>query len=164
VRRRRGRQIVPHNRAWRRARRSSVAEMSQQDVEMILARHLASRLAVPVLLVDARGDTLFFNEPAALIFGQSFDDFEATPFEARTAVLAPRDEHGRALPVDQLPGMIAMRERRSVHAAFQMHAVDGSLHAVEATALPLESAGGHVLGAMVLVWDRDAPATGEAGP
>lgn len=133
--------------------------MNQQDVELILARHLVSRLAVPVLLVDARGDTLFFNEPAALIFGQSYDDFDATPFEARTSILAPRDEHGRPLPVDQLPGMIAIRERRPAHAAFGIHSVDGSLHPVEATAIPLESAGGRVLGAMVVLWTRPADAS-----
>ena len=138
--------------------------MSQQDVELILTRHLVSRLAVPVLLVDAHGNTLFFNEPAALILGQSFDDFEAMPFEERTRILAPRDASG-PLPVDQLPGMIAMRERRPAHAAFQIHSVDGALHAIEATAIPLETAGGLVLGAMVVLWSRspERPAT-KAGP
>jgi PAS domain-containing protein len=126
--------------------------MDHLDVELILARHLVSRLAVPVLLVDARGDTLFFNEPAGLILGQSFDDFDAMPFEARTAMLAPRDERGRPLSVDQLPGMIAMRERRPTHASFQIHSVDGSLNVVEATAIPLEGPGGNILGAMVVLW------------
>ena len=128
--------------------------MDHLDVELILARHLVSRLAVPVLLVDARGDTLFFNEPAGLILGQSFDDFDAMPFEARIAMLAPRDEGGRSLPVDQLPGMVAMRERRPTHAAFQIHSLDGSLNAVEATAIPLEGPGGNILGAMVVLWMR----------
>jgi PAS domain-containing protein len=127
------------------------------EVELILARHLVSRLAVPLLLVDARGDTLFFNESAALILGRGFDDFDAMPFEARTTMLAPRDELGRPLPVDQLPGMIAMRERRAAHAAFQIHNVDGALQAVEATAIPLEGAGGNVLGAMVVLWRRPPP-------
>lgn len=139
--------------------------MSQQEVELILARHLVSRLAVPVLLVNARGDTLFFNGPAALILGQSFDDFEAMPFEERARMLASRDASGRPLPADQLPGMIAMRERRPAHAAFQIHSVDGALHAIEATAIPLESAGGLVLGAMVVLWSRspERPTT-KAGP
>src|SRR4051794_35850271 len=50
-------------------------------VELILARQLASGLTVPVLLVDARGDTLFYNEPAEVIFGRSFDEITALPFE-----------------------------------------------------------------------------------
>jgi PAS domain-containing protein len=123
-----------------------------QAVEMILARQLASELAVPVLLVDARGDTLFYNEPAQAIFGRAFDDIDTLPFEERTAMLAPRRENGEPLPVEQLPGMLAMRERRPAHAEFYIHGLDGILREVEATATPVESAGGHVLGALIIMW------------
>lgn len=129
--------------------------MAQHQVELILARQLASQLAVAVLLVDASGDTLFFNEPAELIFGRRFDEVDALPFERRTAILAPRHEDGRPMPVDQLPGMVAMRTRRPMHAAFHMHGLDGVLRPVSATAIPLESAGGHVLGAFVILWTND---------
>jgi PAS domain-containing protein len=121
------------------------------EVELILARQHASVLAVPVLLVDARGDTLFFNEPAETILGRRFDEVDALPFEERTAILAPRLENGEPLPVDQLPGMIAMRERRAAHAEFYIHGLDGILRPVEATAIPLASAGGQVLGAMIVL-------------
>ena len=122
------------------------------EVELILARQLASGLAVPVLLVDARGDTLFYNEPAEAIFGRRFDEIDALPFEERAAMLAPRRENGEPLPVDQLPGMIAIRERRPAHAQIHIHGFDGELRAVEATAIPIESAGGHVLGTLVVMW------------
>lgn len=121
-------------------------------MELILARQLASGLAIPVLVVDARGDTLFYNEPAEAIFGRHFDEIDALPFEERTAMLAPRREDGEPLPVEQLPGMLAMRERRPAHAEFHIHGLDGILRAVEATAIPVESAGGHVLGAMIVMW------------
>lgn len=122
------------------------------EVELILARQHASVLAIPVLLVDARGDTLFFNEPAESILGRQFDEIDALPFEERAAILAPRHENGEALPVEQLPGMIAMRERRPAHAEFYIHGLDGILRPVEATAIPLESAGGHILGAMIVMF------------
>jgi PAS domain-containing protein len=121
------------------------------EVELILARQHASVLGVPVLLVDARGDTLYFNEPAESILGRRFDEVDALPFEERTAILAPRRANGDPLPVDQLPGMIAMRERRPAHAEFHIHDLDGILRPVEATAIPLESAGGQVLGALIVV-------------
>lgn len=121
-------------------------------VELILARQLASGLSVPVLLVDARGDTVFYNEPAEAIFGRAFDEIDALPFEERTAMLAPRRENGDPLPVERLPGMLAMRERRPAHAEFYIHGLDGVLRAVEATATPVESAGGHVLGALIIMW------------
>lgn len=77
-------------------------------------------------------------------------------------MLAPRDQSGTPIPGDQLPGIIAMRERRPSHAVFQIHSVDRVLHDVEATAIPLEGVGGNVLGAMVILWEeRRSP--GEAG-
>ena len=135
--------------------------MDSLEIELILARHLVSRLAVPVLLVDARGDTLFFNEPAEQIFRQRFDDFETMSFEQRAAVLAPLDREGEYLPPDQLPGMVAMRERRPAHAAFRIHSVDRVPHDVEATAIPLEGVGGNVLGAMVILWKEHRAAARE---
>lgn len=128
--------------------------MAQRPVELILARQLAGCLAVPVLLVDANGDTLFFNEPAELIFARRFDEIEALEFAERTKVLAPHRDDGAALPTDDLPGIVAMRERRPAHAAFNVHGFDGVTRRVEATAIPLESAGGHVLGALVILWAR----------
>lgn len=122
-----------------------------QAVEIILARQFASGLSVPVLLVDARGDTLFYNEPAEAIFGRRFDEIDALPFEERAALLAPRRQDGEPLPVEQLPGMLAMREHRSAHAEFYIHGLDGVLRAVEATAIPVESAGGQVLGTLVVM-------------
>jgi PAS domain-containing protein len=121
-------------------------------VELILARQLASGLAVPVLIVDDRGDTVFYNEPAEAIFGRNFDEIDALPFEERARMLAPRRDDGQPLPVERLPGMMAMRERRPAHAEFYIHGFDGILRAVEATAIPVESAGGHVLGALIVVW------------
>lgn len=121
-------------------------------VELILARQLASGLSVPVLLVDARGDTVFYNEPAEAIFGRHFDEIDALRFEERTAMLAPRRADGQPLPVEKLPGMLAMHERRPAHAEFFIHGLDGALRQVEATAIPVESAGGHVLGALVVMY------------
>jgi PAS domain-containing protein len=136
--------------------------VDQYQVELILARQLAGGLAVPVLLVDGRGDTVFFNEPAEVLFGRRFDEVDALPFEERTALLAPRHPDGRPLPVDELPGVRAMRERRPAHVAFHMHGLDGVLRPVEATAIPLESARGHVLGAFVVLWSQDSAAASTA--
>jgi PAS domain-containing protein len=122
------------------------------SVEIILARQFASELAVPALLVDVRGDTLFYNVSAEALFGRHLDETDALPLEERTALLAPRGEDGQPLPVGLLPAMLAMRERRPAHAQFAIHGLDGVLRAVEATALPIESAGGQVLGALIAMW------------
>jgi PAS domain-containing protein len=138
--------------------------VAQRPVELILARQLASSLAVPVLLVDASGDTLFFNEPAELIFARRFDEIEALGFEERTNVLAPRRADGGPLPVSELPGIVAMRDRRPAHASLHIHGFDGVLRPVEATAVPLESASGHVLGALVVLWSSQDPSSPSPAP
>jgi PAS domain-containing protein len=134
----------------------------QRPVELIVARQLAAALLVPVLLIDESGDTLFYNEPAEKIFGRRFDEIEELPFEDRTSIVAPLNDEGRPLPVDQLPGVIAMRERRPAHVAFHMHGLDGVLRPVSATAVPIESAGGNLLGAIVFVWRRSPAEPGVA--
>lgn len=135
--------------------------MAQQPIELILARQLASRLAVPVLLVDANGDTLFFNEPAEAILGTPFDEVDSLSFEERAAFLSPRDLGGQRLAPRDLPGMVAIRERRPSHGIFDISGLDGVRRPVEATGIPLEGAGGHMLGALVIMWT--APAAEAAG-
>lgn len=126
--------------------------MSQNHVELILARKLAEGLVVPALLVDGRGDTLYFNEPAEFVFGRSFDDIDSLPFEERTQTLAPLTADGAPIPPESLPGMQAMLTHKPVYAAFYIHGLDGVLRPIEATAIPLESAGGDLVGALVFLW------------
>ena len=128
--------------------------MAQQDVAIIITRQFAEGLSVAALVVDGRGDTLFFNEPAERIFGRRFDEVDALPFDERAAILAPRGDDGQPMPVDQLPGMVAMRELRPVYASFHINGLDGILRPIEATAIPLTDAGGQVIGALVLLWPQ----------
>ena len=136
----------------------TIDPVPQYEVELILARQLADGLAVPVLLVDQRGDTVFFNEPAEVLLGRRFDEVDALPLETRAALMAPRFADGRPLPVEDMPGIRAMRERRPAHVAFHVTGLDGVLRAIEATGIPLESARGNVLGALVILWGQDEEA------
>lgn len=89
-----------------------------------MARQLAGGLAVPIVLLDVRGDAIFYNEPAESLFGRLFDEVDVMPFEERSAILALRREGGDPIPVDLLPGMIAMRERRPVYAESYINGLD----------------------------------------
>lgn len=129
--------------------------MPQREMELILARQLAGGLSVPVLLVDARGDTLFFNESAEMLLGRRLDEIDSLALEERASLLAPRDAEGHLLPMDDFPSMQAMRERRPAHAAIHLHGLDGVLRPVEVTAIPIQSGRGHVLGAIVVLWAQD---------
>jgi PAS domain S-box-containing protein len=133
------------------------AAMGQQPIELILARQLASRLAVPVMLVDEHGDTLYFNEPAEAILGLRFDELDTMSSEDRARFMSPRDAGGHRLTPRELPAAVALRERRPSHAIFEIAGIDGVRRPVEATGIPLEGAGGHMLGAPVIIWRTAAP-------
>ncbi len=128
--------------------------MPQRDIGLILMRQLASGLAVPLILVDAGGDLLFFNEPAELVLGQRFDEVGELTLESRLRLFAFRDEDGSLLPDDQAPLVVALQERRPVHRRVWMRALDGMDRAIEVAAFPLLGAGGHLIGGVAMFWER----------
>ncbi len=129
--------------------------MAQREIELILARQLATLLAVPILLVDANGDLLFFNEPAERILGRRFDEVDEMSVEDRAEALQFRDEAGRRIPIESLPLVVALRERRPCHATLQMRGLDGVVRTIETTAFPLEGAMGHLIGGMTMFWQTE---------
>ena len=138
--------------------------MPQRAIELILARQLASGLAVAVLLVDAQGDLLYINEPAEAIFGRRFDEIDSLPLAERGHVLAPRDRDGNALPTSELPGIVAIRIKRPVHASFWINALDGRPRATESTAIPLQGVDDSIVGSMILIWLVDMAPPEEMQP
>lgn len=121
-------------------------------VELIVARQLAGGLAIPIVLIDVRGDAIFYNEPAESLFGRLFDEVDVMALEERSAILALRRESGDPIPVDLLPGMIAIRERRPVYSEVYINGLDGVLRPLTLTAMPVMSADGSVLGALNFMW------------
>lgn len=128
--------------------------MAQRDVGLILMRQLASGLAVPTLIADETGELLFFNEPAEQLIGQRFDEIGDMPLGELTRAFAFRDEQGNSLPEDQVPLNVAMRELRPVHRRVIGRGFDGVDRNVEITAFPLLGAGGHLIGAVAMFWER----------
>ncbi len=128
--------------------------MTQRDVGLILMRQLASGLAVPTLIADETGELLYFNEPAEVLLGQRFDETDDLLRGEFSRSFALRDEQGNPLPEDQVPLTVAMRERRAVHRRVIGRGFDGVDRSVEITAFPLLGAGGHLIGAVAMFWER----------
>lgn len=127
--------------------------MPQRSVELILMRQLAGTLAVPMLLADRDGDMLFFNEPAEVLLGQRFDDVGDMPIERRRAIFSFRDEAGQPLQGEP-PLMVAINERRPVHRRIWLRGFDGRDRPLEASAFPLVTAEGRLVGGVVMFWER----------
>jgi PAS domain-containing protein len=128
--------------------------MAQQPIELILVRHLASRLAVPAFVVDAAGDLVYFNEPAEATLGRRFDEIRTMPFDEWTTAFAPASD-ARALAVDDLPLVIAVRKGIPAHRRFQITGGDGVERSIEASAFPITTPPDRLVGAVAMFWEVD---------
>lgn len=124
--------------------------MSQQPVELILAKQLASHLAHPVFLVDPQGALIFYNEPAEGLLGLRYEETGAMPLKEWGTIFTPTDEDGTVLPPEQLPLAVALRERRPEHGRLWIKGLDGVDRRIIVMAFPIEGHGGRYLGAMAL--------------
>ena len=66
--------------------------MAQKAIELILMRQLASSLAMPIFLVDASGNLLFYNEPAEQLLGSRFDETGEMSMKEWSSLFAPIGE------------------------------------------------------------------------
>ena len=127
----------------------------QKEIEVILARQLASYLAVPIFIVDPAGTLVYYNEPAESILGCRFDETGAMPHGEWATVYAPEDEQGVQLAPEALPLAIALSERRPNNARFWIKGLDGVRRHIEVTAFPLIGQQARYLGAIALFWSLD---------
>jgi PAS domain-containing protein len=129
--------------------------VAQYAVELIVLKQVASYLATPVFLVDPDGNLLFYNEPAELVLGRRFDETGEMPLEEWSSVFVPENEDGSPMAAEELPLVIALRERRPAHAPFVITGLDGTRRSIATTAFPLIAQSGHQLGAVALFWLED---------
>ena len=122
-------------------------------IEIILTRQLAEYLSVPLLLVDSKGDLLFFNEPAEGILGRRFEDTGRIPPEEWSRMLSTVDDDGRPVPPEDLPLMTTLATRLPAHR--RLHLVDGGAgtRAIEVTSIPIAGLHGDFLGAAAMFWE-----------
>jgi PAS domain-containing protein len=128
--------------------------MSQQEIEVILSRHLAECLAMPIFIVNPDGDLIFYNEPAEAILGQSYTETGMMPAKEWATIFQPFDSEGNPLPPDELPLIIALREHHPAHRLFNIHGKDGVAREIEVTAFPLIGQADRFLGALAIFWEN----------
>ena len=127
--------------------------MPQQEIEIILARHLSEYLVMPIFIVNPAGDLIFYNEPAEAILGQSYSETGLMPSSEWSTVFNPMDSQGRSIPPEELPLVIALKERRLAHKIIWIQGLDGVMREIEVTAFPLIGQAERFLGAMAIFWE-----------
>jgi len=127
--------------------------MSQQEIEVILSRHLAEYLDMPIFIVNPDGDLIFYNEQAEAVLGTRYDETGLMPANEWSTIFHPMDADGNPLPADELPLIIAITKHRPAHKTFWIRGMDGNLRRIEVTALPLIGQAGRFLGGIAIFWE-----------
>jgi PAS domain-containing protein len=124
-----------------------------QAIELILMRQLATYLGVPIFIVGADEQLLYYNEAAEMLLGRPYGDAGQMSLQDLTAIFQVVDAKGAPLAWDEQPLAIALRNNRPAHTRIRFHALDGVMRDVEVTAFPLEGQGGRRLGAAAIFWE-----------
>jgi len=127
-----------------------------KPLQLILARELASNLATPMHLIDARGMLVFYNDAAAVLLGKSFGEVGEIPAEEFGALLRMKTPDGKSLRRRDSPSAIAFSERRPTHMTLAATGFDGVERLVHATAFPLFGTSDEMHGVVTLFWQVGA--------
>jgi hypothetical protein len=122
-------------------------------IELILTRQLAEYLSVPLLLVDSKGDLLFYNEPAESILGRRFEDTGRLTAEEWATMVTVVDDQGQPVAARDLPLMTTLATRLPAHGRLRIVDGERGSRAIEVTAIPIAGLHGDFLGAAALFWE-----------
>ncbi len=120
---------------------------------LILAKDLAANLATAMLVVDAQGDLVFFNEPAEHIFGRAYAETQMNTADLARA-FRPVDEAGESVPIDDLPLATAFRTGVASRGGFWIEAYDGRRRYLEVVGVPLFAQADRLVGGLAVFWER----------
>ena len=138
---------------WDASGEGGRAMPSAKSIQIILARQLASSIATPILLVDADGTLIYYNEGAERIFNQRFDETGEVAAAEWTARIAAVDDQRNPMPAADRPMMKVLAERHPVSQTMWTRATDGEWRHLHITAFPIIGERDTLLGAMSIFWE-----------
>lgn len=128
--------------------------MGQQPIELILLRQWATYIAIPVWIMDAVGNLVFYNEPAEVILGQRFDEAGEINAADLADLFVTTDLDGSPLDNKELPAVVALTEHHPAHRELRIQSLGTrETRQIQATAIPIEGQGGRHLGAFAVFWE-----------
>jgi PAS domain-containing protein len=126
---------------------------SAKPIQVILARQLASSLAMPILVVDTEGTLIFYNEPAEEILGQRFEETGEIAADTWSTLFALADEERKPIAQESRPMMLALSERRPFSRTVWMQCGHRDWKHMNITAFPLVGEERQFLGAQMIFWE-----------
>ena len=129
-----------------------MATRRHKHLALIIARELASQLSTATLIADADGNLVFYNEAAEELLGRAFADVGELSASEWSGVFSVTDLDGAPIPLEEIPGGVALLERRPAHRDLRFTALDGIPREVSVTGLPLLSHADELVGSVSLFW------------
>jgi PAS domain-containing protein len=126
--------------------------MAQKHLILILARELASNLATGTLIADEHGKVVFYNEAAEALIGVPFAEMGEVGMDELGTSFSPRTPEGEPLPIESLPGRIALDEHRAAHERVWVTSRDGVDREVSVTVFPLFAHADEFVGVVAIFW------------
>ena len=120
-------------------------------IQIILARQLASCIATPVMLMDAEGTLIYYNEPAEDLINQRFEETGEIPAREWVNLVEVLDEERNPLAPEDRPMTAALSLRMPVSRTIWARGNNSEWRHMSVTAFPLVGEGGQLLGAMNIV-------------
>jgi PAS domain-containing protein len=133
-----------------------VEQRRPKHLVLILAREFASKLATPMLISDAGGNLVFFNEPAAGVLGRSFAEVGELPASRWAEMFRTEELDGAPIPLERMPAGIALTEARPAHHRFVIKGLDGVRRVISVTAFPLLAHTDDLVGVVAIFWEETA--------
>ena len=126
---------------------------SPKPIQVILARQLASSLAMPILIVDTEGTLIYYNEPAEAILDQRFEETGEMAADKWSGPFAIADEQRNPIAQEDRPMMMALSERKPNSRTIWMRSGTREWRHVNITAFPLIGEASQFLGAAMIFWE-----------
>lgn len=108
---------------------------------------------MPVVIVDAEGTLVYYNEKAEEILNQRFDETGEMIASEWTILFAVEDLEHKAIPVELWPLVLAYKEQRAVSQIVWLRCRDDAWRNISFTAFPLIGQHGRFEGAMAIFWE-----------
>jgi PAS domain-containing protein len=129
-------------------------ERALKSLVLIRAKHLAESVTTPMLLVDAEGNLIFYNEAAEVRLGQAFADLGAIPVAEWQERFRVRSRDDTPFPLDSMPGWIELQKERPGVGHVRVTTTDGRDLFIAVCAFPLFTTERQFDGALVFFWEE----------
>jgi PAS domain-containing protein len=108
---------------------------------------------MPIVIVDAQGTLIYWNEPAEVLLGIRFEETGEIPASIWREQFAVRDVDQTPIPHDQWPLVIALIQHLPVSRTIWVGAPNGHWRHVNWTSVPFIAQGGEFLGVQSVFWE-----------